>query len=301
MEMAQVFPIQRLASVIVFLLILPAAAYGNAFPVKHVEGYLPSVVTIVAMDDKGHPLSSGSGFFLNSSGDIVTNHHVLEGCARAVVTTAQGEKGEIIEIRKDDPGVDLVVARTSFRDRKPLRLGDAERVAVGDRVTVLGCPSGSKGTISTGKIRGILEAEGMSVIQTSAALSEGGSGGPVLNRDGEVIGIAVAFLSQGRDLNFAIPVNYLKTLKGGPLPLGHLPPATTRFEAALGDGALIELFMTPKANGPGTVHFKNGRTLLCDRAWKDGNTVFLVVHGKGVAIGYEESGIDMERSFVMSR
>ena len=85
------------------------------------------------------------------------------------------------------------------------------------------------------------------------------------------------------------------------MPLGHLPPATTRFEAALGDGALIELFMTPKANGPGTVYFRNGRTLLCDRAWKDGNTVFLVVHGKGVAIGYEESGIDMERSFVMSR
>lgn len=299
--MAQVFPIQRLASLIVFIFIIRAAAYVNAFSVQHAEEYLPSVVSIVAMDDKERPLSSGSGFFLNSSGDIVTNHHVLEGCARAVVITAQGEKGEIIEIRKDDPRMDLAVARTSHRDSEPLRLGDVKRIAVGDRVTVLGYPPGSKGTISVGKILGILETGGMTVIQTSAVLSEGGSGGPVLNSEGEVIGIAVAFLSQGKDLNFAIPVNYLKTLKGGPLPLDRLPPATTRFEAALDDGALTELFMTPKANGPGTVYFRNGRTLLCDRAWRDGNTVFLVVHGKGVAIGYEESGIDMERSFVMSR
>ena len=65
--MAQVFPFHRLVSVIVFILIIRAAAYGNASPGKNAEGYLPSVVTIVAMDDKGRPLSSGSGFFLNSS------------------------------------------------------------------------------------------------------------------------------------------------------------------------------------------------------------------------------------------
>jgi len=286
---------------IVFVVFLCAFADAGPGRSPGTAGFLDSIVGITAMDDAGRPLSSGSGFFLNPSGDIVTNHHVLEGCTQAVVVTAGGERGAILDIRKDDPRIDLVVARTTLPNRPHLRLGDIKRVAKGDRVILLGNLAESDGIISRGMIRDILDTGGMTLIQISASLSEGCSGGPVLNEEGKVIGIAVAFLSQGKDLNFAIPVNYLKTLKAAPLPLDRLPRATTRFEAALGDGALIELFMTPKPNGPGTVYFRDGRTLLCSRAWKDGDTVFLVVHGKDVAIGYEESEIDMERSFTARR
>ena len=276
-----------------------SVANGYASPLEIANQSLPSVVTVVVLDDNGRPLSYGSGFFLNRSGDIVTSHHVLEGCARARVITQGGVEGKILGIVKNDPRLDLVVARTSLRNTPPLVLGDGRHLAPGDRVLCLGNGNGSGAKVAKGVIHGVREAAGIRLIQISAVVTEGSSGGPVLDAGGAVIGVAMAFLSQGKDLNFAIPADYLKTLKSVNFTLQDLPRATTRFEAALSDGELTELFLTPK-RGPGTVYFRNGRTLQCDRAWKDSNTIFLVVHGKDVAIGYEETGIDMDRSFVTS-
>lgn len=297
--MAGVVRIQRVM-VPMCLFFFCSVAHGYPTHSQISVQYLPSVVTIVALDFNGRPRSSGSGFFINGSGDVVTSHHVLEGCARAIVIAPGGVRGTIRGIAKNDPRVDLVVARTSLRNTQPLLLGDGVRPAPGEKVICLGNGTGSEAKVATGVIYGVREAGGVRLIQISAVVSEGSSGGPVLNTAGEVIGVAMAFLSQGRGLNFAIPVDYLKTLKTVNFPLQDLPRAKTRFEAALIDGELTELFLTPKVEGPGTVYFRNGRTLLCDRAWKDRNTIFLVLHGKDVAIGYDESGIDMERSFVTS-
>ncbi len=284
----------------VYMLFFCHAAYGSPTPSQIAHKSLPSVVTVVALDEEGKFRSAGTGFFLNASGDIVTSHHVLEGCSRARVITSKGERGEVLGILKDDPRLDLVVAKTGLRHTQPLALADGELPALGEKVICLANGTGTEAKIATGVVYGIKEAKGIQLIQLSALVSEGSSGGPVLNTAGEVIGVAMAFLSQGRGLNFAIPVDYLKTLKTVNFPLQDLPRAKTRFEAALIDGELTELFLTPKVEGPGTVYFRNGRTLLCDRAWKDRNTIFLVLHGKDVAIGYDESGIDMERSFVTS-
>jgi S1-C subfamily serine protease len=277
------------------------AAHGYSTHSQISLNYLPSVVTIVALDVHGNPRSAGSGFFINGSGDIVTSHHVLEGCARAAVITTGGDRGAILEILKNDPRLDLLVARTSIRNTQPLILADGARLVPGDKVICLGNGMGSRGRIAKGVIYGVREAEGVQLIQITALVSEGSSGGPVLNAEGEVIGIAMAFLSQGNGLNFAVPVDYLKSLKTVSLMPQDLPRATTRFEAALSDGEVTELFLTPKVGGPGTVYFRNGRTLLCDRAWKDSDTIFLVVHGKDVAIGYESSLIDMQRSFARTK
>lgn len=67
-----------------------------------------SVVTIIALDENDQPLSLGSGFFINEIGDIVTNHHVLEGSSKAIIKTAKGDKGTVLEILKDDPALDLL-------------------------------------------------------------------------------------------------------------------------------------------------------------------------------------------------
>lgn len=275
-------------------------AHGYPTSSKSTTQYLPSVVTIVSLDAHGNPRSAGSGFFINGSGEMVTSHHVLEGSSEAKVITSEGGRGKILEIIKNDPRLDLVVARTTLRNTKPLMLGDGGPLVPGDKVICLGNGAGSQAKVAKGVIHGVREAAGIRLVQISSVVSEGSSGGPVLNAEGKVIGIAVAFLSQGKNLNFAIPVDYLKSLRNVNLTLAGLPRATTRFEAALSDGELTELFLTPKAMGPGTVYFRNGRILLCDRAWKDRDTIFLVVHGKDVAIGYEETGIDMDRSFVTS-
>src|SRR3990170_8774498 len=104
----------KVASIFVSVLTLTSSfTHAELTTSQIVKKYSPSVVTIVALDENDQPLSLGSGFFINTDGDIATNHHVLEGSAKAIIKTTEGKKGEIIEIVNDDPGLDLLVARTS--------------------------------------------------------------------------------------------------------------------------------------------------------------------------------------------
>lgn len=291
--------IRKLAIAFMVIFCFYDLAFGEFTISQIVNRYSPSIVTIIALDENDHPISSGSGFFINRTGDIATNHHVLQGSVRAIVETLDGKKGGITEIVKDDPRLDLLVARTTIGRTTPLLLGDSDRITVGDDIVGIGNPAGSEGTISMGVINHVREVEGIKLIQITAPISPGCSGGPIFSlTTGKVIGIATAFLNTGQDINFAMPVNYLKTLKPARLNLGSLPRMTTRIEAAVSDRTVLELFVTQNTTGPGTVYFKNGKKLVCDRAWKDGSTVFLVVHGKKIAVGYYDSQIDIERSFV---
>jgi hypothetical protein len=187
--------------------------------------YSPSVVTIVALDENDQPLSLGSGFFINTKGDIATNHHVLQGSAKAIIRTTKGGKGEILEIIQDDPELDLIVAKTSIKEIPPVPLGDSDSIIVGEDIVAIGNPAGLEGTISKGIISGIRKAEELKFIQITAPISPGSSGGPVFNMLGNVIGIATAYLASGQNLNFAMPVNYLKSLKPGKIKITSLPKA----------------------------------------------------------------------------
>jgi len=204
--------------------------------------YSPSVVTIVALDKNDQPLSLGSGFFINTTGDTVTNHHVLEGSAKGIIKTFEGEKGEVIEILKDDPKLDLLVVETSLRNTLPVVLGDSDAIILGEKIVALGNPAGSKATVSNGIITGARTRGGLELIEITASISPGSSGGPVFNLFGEVIGVATAFLDSREGLNFALPVNYLKTLKLNRLELNSLPRMTIKLTDIEREGALMEIF-----------------------------------------------------------
>jgi S1-C subfamily serine protease len=279
------------------------------------EKHALSVVTIVALDKEGEPVSSGSGFFLDRQGLIATSHHVLAGHSRAIIKTFNGDEGEIIEVTHDDPGLDLTIARTSMRASIPLSLGDSNKVHVNEHVVTIGNSPGRHGLLSTGSVSGIRNAEDIQLLQITAPISPGSSGGPVLNLRGEVIGIATAFIASEKDLGFAMPVNYLKTLKPARMKLTELPSASPSFQAEMRGRTVTKILVIrnhekpplpgsfekrPGREGdakPGTVYFKNGKKLLCDRAWKEGKTIFLVIHGKRYAVGYDEGEIDMAKSF----
>jgi len=93
-----------------------------------------------------------------------------------------------------------------------LNIGDESEIGVGDLIYVLGSPEGLESTFSQGNISGTRRLDGRSLIQITAPISHGSSGGPVLNSAGEVIGIAVGALRAGQNLNFAIPVSDLISL-----------------------------------------------------------------------------------------
>jgi S1-C subfamily serine protease len=287
------------------------------------EKHALSVVTIVALGKGGKPVSSGTGFFLDRQGLIATSHHVLAGHSGAIIRTFNGDEGEIIEVTHDDSVLDLTIARTSLRASIPLILGDSNKVQVNDRVVMIGNAPGKHGLLSTGSVAGIRDAEDIQLLQITAPISPGCSGGPVLNLRGEVIGIATAFIASEKDLGFAMPVNYLKTLKPARMKLAELPSASPSFQAEMRGRTVTKILLirdherasypapiekrlgheetkaaSPFSDAkPGTVYFKNGEKLLCDRAWKEDRIIFLVIHGKRYAVGYDETEIDMEKSF----
>jgi len=272
------------------------------------ERYAPAVVKITAMDEGGRAISSGSGFFVNDRGDIATNYHVLEKASKAVVRTLTGDEGEIVEVTRPGPGLDLLVAGTSLRNTRPVVLGDSDRVLAGQEVLVMGNSPGWQGTLSSGTITHIRKAGGVTLLQLTAPILAGGSGGPVFNTEGEVIGIATAYTDFAC---FAVPANYLRTLKPRPSPLGALKIPSVKFEACLVDRTLVDITAGPNLGDrvtrstdafsagprrPLTVYFKSGGKALCDRVWKEGGTVFLVFHGKPFAVGYDMNLIDLKRS-----
>jgi hypothetical protein len=286
-----------------------------------------SVVTIVGLNENLEPISSGTGFFLDSKGHVVTNHHVLAGAFTAVAKTIDQRTGKILEVIKDDPNLDLLVARTSLKNTTPVVLGDSDRVFPGQSVFGLANSRDFQATLFRGEVTAIRGAGDMELIQMTVPVLPGCSGEPIFDLSGQVIGVATAFVDLDQNLNFALPVKYLNRLKPVRRELSALPAVATRFEAALRDKTLVGVLvkrhpgsapsgteerlpqdeplvfsqsrMPLKKPGmnPGLVYFKNGKTLLCDRAWKRGETVFLVIHGKDFAVGYDESQIQMKRSF----
>ncbi len=177
-----------------------------------------STVLLVMEDANGQPLSLGSGFFVRD-GEIASNLHVVESAARGYAKLiGKKTKYDIEGITAVDPERDLVVLKISVARSEALPLGNSDAVQVGESVYAVGNPQGLEGTFSQGIVSSIREVGTDKLLQITAPISPGSSGGPVLNAKGEVIGVSVATFRGGQNLNFAIPSNYLKALlpKGGP-------------------------------------------------------------------------------------
>lgn len=202
------------------LLICSTAAGGTAREVA--QKTLPSVFLLVMEDANGQPLSLGSGFLV-ADGVIATNHHVVEGAAGGYVKrVGESNKQDIRGIVADDVGRDLALLSVAAPGGKPLPLGDSASVSVGDKVYAAGNPRGLEGTFSEGIISGVRTVGSDSVLQITAPISPGSSGGPVLDSEGRVVGVAAVTFTGGQNLNFAIPSAYVRALlsrAGEPRPL----------------------------------------------------------------------------------
>lgn len=173
-----------------------------------------STVLLVMEDEYGQTLSLGSGFYVRD-GEVASNLHVVEGASRGYAKIiGQNAKYEIEGISAVDPERDLVILRISGFSSPALTLGDSESVEVGETIYAVGNPKGLEGTFSQGIISSIRKVESNKLLQITAPISPGSSGGPILRENGEVVGISVATFRGGQNLNFAIPSNYLKTLLG---------------------------------------------------------------------------------------
>lgn len=170
-----------------------------------------SVVLLAMNDSNGQPLCIGSGFFVSE--DIVaTNAHVIEdsgsGSAKLV---GQEQTFQILGTLAIDRHADLALLKVAGK-APSLRLSRGPIPTVGDNVYVIGNPLGLEGTFSEGIVSGVRKAGTDSILQMTAPISPGSSGGPVMGADGEVVGVAVATFKEGQNLNLAVPVAYLEQM-----------------------------------------------------------------------------------------
>ncbi|MDE0322580.1 MAG: trypsin-like peptidase domain-containing protein, partial [Candidatus Poribacteria bacterium] len=198
---------------------IPQPSYISEFtiiqiPQQIAKKALASTVLIVMEDANGQPLSSGSGFFVGR-GMIATNLHVVEGVFNGYIKQVGMDKTYRIKgIVAMNLQQDLAILRVLDIGAPILPLGNSDELQIGEPVYAVGNPKGYlEGTFTEGVVSGVREFQiGSRRIQISAPISKGSSGGPVLNNKGEVIGVAGSFITEGQNLNFAIPSNYLKEL-----------------------------------------------------------------------------------------
>jgi tetratricopeptide (TPR) repeat protein len=201
----------------------------------------PAVVVVLAQDAKGEKVSQGSGFIVTPDGLVVTNWHVVGGASTALVKQESGAFYPVEGVVAWDAEHDFAILKIAGKGLATVRMGDSDKVRQGDRVLVLGSPQGLENTASEGIVSAVRELPGgQKLLQTTAAISEGSSGGPILNMQGEVIGIASFMLIKGQNLNFAIPINdvepKVKMGKVTPLAEADLPSATGSAEALFLEG-----------------------------------------------------------------
>jgi S1-C subfamily serine protease len=187
-----------------------------------------SVVLLAMSDSNGQPLCIGSGFFV--SDDVVaTNAHVIQGAGSgSAKLVGQNQTFQVLGVLAVDAHADLALLKVSGK-APSLGLGRGPAPAVGDHIYVIGNPLGLEGTFSEGIVSGVRTTGTDSLIQMTAPISPGSSGGPVMDAAGEVVGVAVATFKEGQNLNLAVPVAYLeRMLDAHPAALAPLQSASPR-------------------------------------------------------------------------
>lgn len=175
-----------------------------------------SVVMIEVRDDSGEALSSGSGIMIGKGGYILTNNHVTSGGRFYAVRMEEEERiYETDEMIKYNPALDLAIIRIG-RQLKPIPVYQGkERLVRGQKVVAIGSPLGLFNSVSDGIISGFRRIGDVDMIQFTAPISHGSSGGALLNMFGEVIGISTAGMDRGQNLNLAVGYEWIQMFVKG--------------------------------------------------------------------------------------
>lgn len=180
----------------------------------------PSVVSILTYDLKGEPLISGSGFFVRP-GEVMTNVHVIKGAHRVEIHTLEG-KGRTYPVAGAlaiDEEADLALLKVDLPAERSRPLSISSTLPdEGEQVFVIGNPLRLEGSVSNGIVSAIREVPDLGrIIQVTAPVSHGNSGSPLFNMHGEVIGIVTVKVTNGQNINLALGVSRIVTMRGSDL------------------------------------------------------------------------------------
>jgi S1-C subfamily serine protease/Flp pilus assembly protein TadD len=192
-------------------LISPSVA---GFDVKKLAAIArPAVALVEVFDKEGKLIKTGTGFFVSADGKFVTNAHVIEGATKATAKLENGASFTLTGVIKAAAEKDLLLLRADAKDVRYLPINAHGMPDVGTSVAVVGSPLGLEGSVSTGIISGQRAAKKDDQwLQMTARVSPGSSGSPVLDPEGNVVGVATFIVDKAQSLNFARPTDYLLEL-----------------------------------------------------------------------------------------
>jgi S1-C subfamily serine protease len=205
------------------LLPLSGQAQGGAREIAARANH--SVVAITATLANGGQ-ATGTGFFVKANGTFITNYHVIEGASSLAVELPTGEVFRVVYFLGADADHDLALLRVGVASPRVLELGSDATLQVGDRVYVMSNPLGLDRTFSEGILSSKRIERGVQLLQITAPISSGSSGGPIMDATGKVVGVATLVTRQGQALNWGVPVRYVA-------PLLELAGSPQLFSAAL--------------------------------------------------------------------
>ncbi|MGM0882224.1 MAG: stalk domain-containing protein [Bacillota bacterium] len=180
---------------------------GRTLSVEQIAKLEQSVVLLESFDREGASLGFGTAFAVGY-GLFLTNYHVIADSSSYLIQTGQDRYYDVDGVVAYNEEADLAIVKTSIRTNiPPLRIGSSLKLAKGQAVVAIGNPEGLQNTVSTGIVSGIRTMGADRLIQITAPITNGSSGGPLFNRIGEVIGINTMGAEQG-NLNFSVPIEY---------------------------------------------------------------------------------------------
>jgi tetratricopeptide (TPR) repeat protein len=204
----------KVICLVLFLCSTPISTPAQEYLPELVRRIKPSAVAIETYDARGEKLSRGSGFFIEVD-RIVTNRHVIEGAHRAEVHTSIGTTFPVKGVLAVDAEGDIALLKVDAQPGliRPLPL-DRTSPQEGESVVVIGNPFGLEGSVSNGIVSAVRDIPTFGrIIQITAPISPGSSGSPVVNMQGQVVGVATLQVTGGQSVNFAIPSERISQLQ----------------------------------------------------------------------------------------
>jgi len=173
----------------------------------------PAIVRVEVLDRGFNVIGHGSGFLVSEDGLIATNQHVIRNAYSARVVFPDGSRHKVEGVAACQRASDLALLKIRGGKFPFLKLAGDELPPIGTKVYAIGNPLGLTNSLSDGLVSGHRQLdEGFSFVQTTAAISPGSSGGPLISSEGKVVGVTTASMRNGQNLNLAVPVKLLKEL-----------------------------------------------------------------------------------------
>jgi tetratricopeptide (TPR) repeat protein len=210
------------SAVVLLLAFTPAVSIAKSAtaetPAQIFKQVSPSVVVVHVSDDTGKSIALGSGVVIER-GVVITNCHVAEAGQKLEVSLLK--TAYTASVRYADPDRDLCELSVPKLLAPPITFGDSQNLEVGQRVYAVGAPEGLELSLSEGLVSSVRSSAGLHFIQTTASISPGSSGGGLFDDQGRLVGITTFYVTEGQNLNFALPADWIQGLPQRAMQQAH--------------------------------------------------------------------------------